>query len=199
MILPSLVSFSLMTTHTIFYVIRHAHGSAATVPYRTSPTLFFHSSLDNFADTTCQQPAPPTHTKASFGLKEMIINCNVLRVHLVPLSFKFSLTFTNLISSLAVNQSLIQSFRSPILCSERTEIVMGEVCSRRLSLKSFARKSLTSKRIAKSSGDPLISVTEKLSIKHLLKCHQILRLKMFWNNFQIPLIVSSNPVIINLT
>ena len=62
------------------------------------------------------------------------------RVHLVSLNF--FMTFTNLISSSAVNKRLttkcqpIQSSRPPIPCSERTEIVMGELCSRRLSPKS---------------------------------------------------------------
>ena len=118
--------------------------------------------------STCQLPAPPTHTKVSSGLKGWSSIATALRVHLVSLNFKFFLTFTNLISSSAVNQSLtakcqpIQYSRPPIPCSERTEIVMGEVCSRRLSPKSFARKSLTLEKIAKCSGHQLRSVTVKL-------------------------------------
>ena len=123
----------------------------------------------NSSLSTCQLPAPPTHTKVSSGWKGWLSIATALRVHLVSLNFKFFFTFTNLISSSAVNQSLtakcqhIHSSRPSIPCSERTEIVMGEVCSRRLSPKSFARKCLTLEKIAKSSGHQLRSVTVKLS------------------------------------
>ena len=75
----------------------------------------------NCSLSTCQLAALPTHTKASSGLKGMIINCNGLKGASRFSEFEFFLTFTNLISSSAVNQSLtvkfqaIQSSRAPIV------------------------------------------------------------------------------------
>ena len=143
------------------------------------PTPSPNSSL-----STCQLPAPPTHTKVSSGLKGMIINCNSLKGPSRFSEFQVRLDFHK--------PDIILGCESKLDCEVPTYSVFPPTYSvfvmgrgrGGLSPKSFARKCLTLEKIAKSSGHQLRSVTVKLSTKHLVTTLH----KMFWNNFQIPFI-----------
>ena len=113
------------------------------------------------------------------GLKGMIVNCDGLKS---PSRFsefqRFLLIFISLISFLAVNPSstakcpYTRSFHLPILCSERTVIiVMEEVCSWRLSPRLFVRKSLPLEKIAKSFGQQLTEIGHCKTL-HLAVCYR---------------------------